>query len=69
MRRERKMFGQTLADFQLTQAKLGDMAALIDAAALLTYRAAWHAATQGAAARHRARRRWPRCTPPRTRSA
>ncbi|MFC5520733.1 acyl-CoA dehydrogenase family protein [Polaromonas jejuensis] len=39
--KERKMFGQTLADFQLTQAKLGDMAALVDAAALLTYRAAW----------------------------
>jgi acyl-CoA dehydrogenase len=39
--KERKMFGQTLADFQLTQAKLGEMAALIDAAALLTYRAAW----------------------------
>ena len=39
--RERKMFGQTLADFQLTQAKIGEMAALIDAAALLTYRAAW----------------------------
>ena len=39
--RERKMFGQHLADFQLTQAKLGDMAALLDAAALLTYRAAW----------------------------
>lgn len=37
----RPMFGQRLADFQLTQAKLGDMAALIDAAALLTYRAAW----------------------------
>ena len=37
----RKMFGQTLADFQLTQAKLGEMAALVDAAALLTYRAAW----------------------------
>jgi len=37
----RKMFGHTLADFQLTQAKLGDMAALVDAAALLTYRAAW----------------------------
>ncbi|VWX60329.1 Acyl-CoA dehydrogenase [Burkholderiales bacterium 8X] len=37
----RRMFGQTLADFQLTQAKLGEMAALIDAAALLTYRAAW----------------------------
>jgi len=38
---QRKMFGQTLADFQLTQAKLGEMAALIDAGALLTYRAAW----------------------------
>jgi acyl-CoA dehydrogenase len=37
----RKMFGQTLADFQLTQAKLAEMAAGIDAAALLTYRAAW----------------------------
>ena len=37
----RKMFGQTLADFQLTQAKLGEMSALIDAAAMLTYRAAW----------------------------
>jgi acyl-CoA dehydrogenase len=35
------MFGQTLADFQLTQAKLADMATAIDAAALLTYRAAW----------------------------
>jgi len=38
---QRKMFGQTLADFQLTRAKLGEMATLIDAAALLTYRAAW----------------------------
>jgi alkylation response protein AidB-like acyl-CoA dehydrogenase len=37
----RKMFGQTLADFQLTQAKLADMATQIDASALLTYRAAW----------------------------
>ena len=37
----RKMFGQTLADFQLTQARLGEMGALIDAAAMLTYRAAW----------------------------
>jgi acyl-CoA dehydrogenase len=37
----RQMFGQRLADFQLTQAKLGEMRALIDAAALLTYRAAW----------------------------
>ena len=39
--KQRRMFGQTLADFQLTQAKLGEMATLIDAAALLTYRAAW----------------------------
>jgi acyl-CoA dehydrogenase len=39
--RQRKLFGQRLADFQLTQAKLGEMAALVDAAALLTYRAAW----------------------------
>ena len=37
----RKMFGQLLSDFQLTQAKLANMATEIDAAALLTYRAAW----------------------------
>ena len=37
----RRMFGGALADLQLTQAKLGDMATMIDAAALLTYRAAW----------------------------
>ena len=37
----RRMFGQTLADFQLTQAALADMATGIDASALLTYRAAW----------------------------
>ena len=29
--RERKMFGQALADFQMTQAKLADMATAIDA--------------------------------------
>lgn len=39
--KQRKMFGQTLADFQLTQARLGEMSALVDAGALLTYRAAW----------------------------
>ena len=39
--KQRQMFGQKLADFQLTQAKIGEMAALVDAAALLTYRAAW----------------------------
>jgi acyl-CoA dehydrogenase len=37
----RRMFGATLADLQLTQAALGDMATDVDAAALLTYRAAW----------------------------
>jgi acyl-CoA dehydrogenase len=39
--RTRKMFGATLGDLQLTQAALGDMATGMDAAALLTYRAAW----------------------------
>ena len=37
----RRMFGQTLGDFQLTQAKLAQMATTIDSASLLTYRAAW----------------------------
>ena len=37
----RRMFNQTLADFQLTQAKLAQMATTIDSAALLVYRAAW----------------------------
>ena len=37
----RKMFGGVLADFQLTQARLAQMATTIDGAALLTYRAAW----------------------------
>ena len=37
----RRMFGQSLADFQLTQAALAEMATAIDAARLLTYRAAW----------------------------
>ena len=39
--RSRPMFGGVLADQQLTQAALGDMAAGVDASALLTYRAAW----------------------------
>ena len=37
----RRMFNQTLADFQLTQARLAQMVTTIDSAALLTYRAAW----------------------------
>ena len=43
----RRMFGHTLADFQLTQVALADMATDIDAAALLTYRAAWQRDVQG----------------------
>jgi acyl-CoA dehydrogenase len=45
--RGRSMFGQALADFQLSQAAFGDMASFIDAAALLTYRAAWVRDVQG----------------------
>jgi acyl-CoA dehydrogenase len=37
----REVFGQKLADFQMTQAKIADMAVAVDAAALLIYRAAW----------------------------
>jgi len=37
----RPMFNQTLADFQITQTKLAQMATGIDISALLTYRAAW----------------------------
>ena len=37
----RRMFGGVLADLQLTQASLAQMATTIDSAALLTYRAAW----------------------------
>jgi alkylation response protein AidB-like acyl-CoA dehydrogenase len=37
----RRVFGQVLADMQLTQARIARMATDIDAAALLVYRAAW----------------------------
>jgi acyl-CoA dehydrogenase len=46
--RRRVAFGKPLADFQLTQARIADMATAIDAAALLVYRAAW-TRDQGAA--------------------
>ncbi|TAN52356.1 MAG: acyl-CoA dehydrogenase [Rhodospirillales bacterium] len=39
--KSRHVFGQALAEFQLTQAKLAEMALAVDAAALLVYRAAW----------------------------
>ena len=39
--KNRELFGQHLSDFQATQFKLADMAVSLDAARLLTYRAAW----------------------------
>jgi alkylation response protein AidB-like acyl-CoA dehydrogenase len=39
--RQRRMFSQRLADFQMTQAKLADMATSIEGGALLTYKAGW----------------------------
>jgi len=45
--REREVFGRPLGEYQLTQAKIADMALAIDAAALLVYRAAWTKDTTG----------------------
>lgn len=42
----RKSFGKPLADYQLIQEKIADMALKIDAAALLVYRSAWTKDTQ-----------------------
>jgi alkylation response protein AidB-like acyl-CoA dehydrogenase len=39
--RSRRQFGKRIADFQMIQATLADMAADVDAARLLVYRAAW----------------------------
>jgi alkylation response protein AidB-like acyl-CoA dehydrogenase len=39
--KERKQFGKAIAEFQAIQFKLADMATQIEAARLLTYRAAW----------------------------
>jgi acyl-CoA dehydrogenase len=46
--RTRLSFGKPLADYQLIQEKISDMALKIDAAALLVYRSAWTKDTQGA---------------------
>ncbi|MCC6927710.1 MAG: acyl-CoA dehydrogenase family protein [Gemmatimonadaceae bacterium] len=46
--RARRAFGQALSDFQLTQARLAEMALAVDASALLVYRAAWAKDTRGA---------------------
>ncbi len=61
-----RQFGQPLADLQLVQQKLARMATDLDAARLLTYRAA-RELDRGAGAR-RARRRWPSSSRPRPRS-
>jgi len=45
---QRRMFGGVLADLQLTQARLAEMAVLVDTAELLTYRAAWQRDRGGA---------------------
>ena len=37
----RELYGQKLADFQMSQERIADMATEIDASALLVYRAAW----------------------------
>ena len=39
--KHRKLFGGTLADLQLVQGKVADMALEVDASALLVYRSAW----------------------------
>jgi len=40
--KQREQFGKKLADFQITQHKLADMATKIEAARLMTYKAAWN---------------------------
>ena len=44
---EREVFGKALAEHQMTQARLAEMAVRIDASALLVYRAAWTRDTTG----------------------
>jgi alkylation response protein AidB-like acyl-CoA dehydrogenase len=44
---EREVFGKVLAEHQMTQARLAEMAVRIDASALLVYRAAWTRDTTG----------------------
>ncbi|HVB57896.1 MAG TPA: acyl-CoA dehydrogenase [Candidatus Acidoferrales bacterium] len=53
--KQRKQFGKPIAEFQAIQFKLADMATEIDAARLLTYRAAWLADRAIASGNHEAR--------------
>ena len=59
--KERHQFGQPIAAFQAIQWKLADNATRIEAARLLTYRAALSEGSQARAHDH-ASRRWPSCT-------
>ena len=58
----RQLFGAPMAELQMVQGHLADMALDVDAAALLTYRAAW--TKDAGAPRSPARRRWPSSSPP-----
>ena len=53
--KQRKQFGQPISEFQAIQFKLADMATQIEAARLLTYRAAWLADRAIASGDHDAR--------------
>ncbi|MCW9035637.1 MAG: acyl-CoA dehydrogenase family protein [Rhodospirillales bacterium] len=44
---ERKVFGNALGTYQMTQEKIAEMALAIDASALLVYRSAWNKDTHG----------------------
>ena len=44
---ERQVFGSPLANFQMTQEKIAEMAVSIDASALLVYRSAWNKDVHG----------------------
>jgi alkylation response protein AidB-like acyl-CoA dehydrogenase len=46
--KQRRQFGRRLADFQVTQHKIADMATKIETARLLTYKAAWTCDHRGA---------------------
>ena len=62
--KQRKQFGRPISEFQAIQNKLADMATEIDAARLLTYRAAW---MKDAGKRVTKESPWRSCSPPRPR--
>lgn len=56
--KERRQFGKRLADLQVTQHKIADMATKIETARLLTYKAAWTADHHGADAALTSMAKW-----------